>query len=112
MKLQTSIKPRRDGTVRATGVDGKTVYVFAPDEVGELVADVDCEQTVAMLLGTGQFEPVDPADFDKAGELVKPHEEDEDEVDDDEDDGDMNAMPVEANTPPARKGRGRKTKAE
>lgn len=122
MKLQTSIPPRRDGTLNVTGLDGQT-YAFAKGEDGELVGDVTDEATVAHLLAGGMFFPADPADFDAALELTKvPGDDDEqdgegqasgdDQGDEDGDDeqGDMNAMPVEAATPPAPKRNARKAK--
>lgn len=112
MKLHTSIAPRRDGTVRATGKDG-SVFVFAPGTDGELSCDVTDPVLVANLLSTEQFWPADANDFDSAASLFqapKP-DGDKDQLPDDdepgEDDGDdegepvnMNAMPVEANTAP------------
>jgi hypothetical protein len=112
MKLQTSIKPRRDGTVRAQGLDGVT-YVFTPGEDGELTADVTDEATVAFLLRTQNFWPADPEDAERAMDLVKSNESDgedgEDESEDEDDEPSVDALPVEANTPPAPK-RARKAK--
>lgn len=109
MKLQTSIKPRRDGTVTVLGQDRQT-YVFAAGPDGELTADVADEATVAHLLATGNFWPADEADQEQALELVKQAQKaDEADEDDDEDEADDNALPVEAETPPApRRGRARK----
>ena len=105
MKLQTSIKPRRDGTVTVLGQDRQT-YVFAAGPDGELTADVADEATVAHLLATGNFWPADEADQEQALELVKQAQgDDEDEDDEDEPEG---GLPVEANTPPKRRGRPRK----
>ena len=105
MKLQTSIPPRRDGTVKVTGQDRQT-YVFAAGPDGELTADVADEATVAHLLATGNFWPADEADQEQALELVKQAQgDDEDEDDEDEPEG---GLPVEANTPPKRRGRPRK----
>lgn len=112
MKLQTSIAPRRDGTVRVSGLDRQT-YVFAPGPDGELTCDVTDVSTVAALLATQNFWPADPEDADRALDLVKkttqPEGGDDDEDDDEEDVAD--ALPVEANTPPAPK-RAKKAKAE
>lgn len=121
MKLLTEIKPRRDGTVRATAKDG-TAYVFTPDANGDLTCDVHDEALVAALLATENFWPVDQADYESAVKLVKPvvesqanadaaasgenDEDDGDEADDEADDEaepNMNALPVEAKTPPAAK---------
>lgn len=110
MKLQTSIKPRRDGTVTVLGKDRQT-YVFVAGPDGELTADVADEATVAHLLATGNFWPADEADQEQALELVKQAQKtDEDEGDEeDEDDEPVDALPVEAETPPApRRGRARK----
>ena len=98
MKLQTSIKPRKDGRVLATGANGKT-YIFASDDNGDLVGDVEHEPTIAMLLRTELFTPVDDGDFAAAIELTA-EVPDPDELDPD-DESDPDALPVEANTPPA-----------
>lgn len=119
MKLQTSISPRRDGTLSVTGLDGQK-YAFTKGEDGELVGDVADEPTVAHLLSGGMFFPADPADFDVALGLTKVDDDGDDENDqgptggqgqstgndDDDDDDDegsgeqSNALPLEANTPP------------
>ena len=115
MKLQTSIAPRRDGTVRVSGLDRQT-YVFAPGPDGELTCDVTDEATVAWLLATKNFWPADEQDFEAALELAKKAEPDggepggDDDLDDDEEEV-ADALPVEANTPPAPK-RAKKAKAE
>jgi len=105
VKLQTNIPPRRDGTVTVLGQDRQT-YVFAADDEGLLSADVADEATVAALLATGHFWPADADDAEQALALVKQAQgDDEDEDDDDEPE---DALPVEANTPPKRRGRSRK----
>jgi len=81
MKLLTTIRPRLDGTVIVTtlekGPKGKPITVtFAPSDDPEadpdqLVGDVDHEPTIKHLLGTGNFEPADEADFEHATELVQ-----------------------------------------
>jgi len=116
MKLQTSIAPRRDGTVRVSGLDRQT-YVFAPGPDGELTCDVTDEATVAALLATQNFWPADPEDADHALNLVKKTTQPDggepggdDDLDDDEEEV-ADALPVEANTPPAPK-RAKKAKAE
>ena len=123
MKLQTSIPPRRDGTVRVLGLDRQT-YVFVAGEDGELTGEVTDEATVAFLLESQNFWPADPEDAERALDLVKkPAAEGEEGGDGDDDDGDDDgeddedappALPIEANTPPApaRKTAARKTAAK
>ncbi len=107
MKLETSIALRNDGTVLWQGLD-KTRLVFKPDENGMVVCDVAHEETVAYLLRTGQFFPVDEADHQQASALVSQIAGDSEVNDDDHDDGededdevDPNALPIESSTPPA-----------
>lgn len=108
MKLQTTITPRRDGTVRVVGEDGQK-YDFKADADGALVCDVKDDATVSKLLAQGDFEPVDEEDFGKALELTRKAApaadgEDDGEGDDGDDDGDEGSsggMPVESHTPPA-----------
>lgn len=111
MKLQTEIKPRRDGTVIVDGVNGKK-YVFVADEVsGDLVCDVDDAAAAALLAG-GLFFPADPADYDAA--IVLSSDQGDDEGDDDGDDEGEEAvggLPVEADTPPKPRKPGRPKKA-
>jgi hypothetical protein len=108
MKLQTAIKPRRDGTINVLGQDRQT-YVFAADDDGLLTGDVADEATVAMLINTGNFWPASENDAQKALEIVKANQEPDEDGDEDEDDEPADAMPLEANTPPkARKPRARK----
>ena len=114
MKLQTNIPPRRDGTVTVLGQDRQT-YVFAADDEGLLSADVADEATVAALLATGNFWPAAESDAELALALVKEAEktaraEDGDDDEDDEEEP-QDGLPVEANTPPKRRG-GRPRKAE
>lgn len=116
MKLQTSIIPRRDGTVRVSGKD-KRVYAFEPNDDGQLVADVDDEELIARLLQQGTFYPDDPADYDAATALTESNSSlgrqqfrdgldetvpGEGGFDDDRDDApvDPSAPPLEANTTP------------
>ena len=97
MKLQALIKPRKDGSVLSTGLDGKT-YKFSADESGDLVCDVDHEPTVANLLRTENFTPIEESDFGVAANLsAEPIDQDDD------DESDPDALPVEANTPVRRK---------
>lgn len=102
MKLQTSIKPRRDGTVTVLGKD-RQIHVFVADDEGLLSADVADEATVAALLATGNFWPADESDAEQALALVKQAQADDEDEDEPED-----ALPVEANTAPKRRGRPRK----
>lgn len=116
MKLQTSIKPRRDGTVKVTGQDRQT-YVFVADSDGELSCDVTDTATVARLLAGGEFWPANTEDHDAAMALtVAGDDEDDEPADGDDladDVGDINALPLEANTPPvARRKPGPKPKAK
>ena len=106
MKLQTNIPPRRDGTVTVLGQDRQT-YVFAADDEGLLSADVADEATVAALLATGHFWPADADDAEQALALVKQAQGDDEDDEDDEDEPE-DALPVEANTAPKRRGRPRK----
>lgn len=106
MKLETTVPLRRDGTVIVTGLD-KQRYVFKPEpESGLVVCDIAHEPTVAHLLNFGNFFPADEADHEAANRLLDglvPVDDDADDPDDDEDDDeiDLNALPVEAGTPPA-----------
>lgn len=112
MKLQTSIQPRRDGTVKVTGQD-RQPYVFAADDNGDLVCDISDEPTIAFLLATDNFFPADPADHDKALALTEALTKNEggeggdgDAGDDEEDDDEVETevvnggLPIEAGTPP------------
>lgn len=97
MKLLTSIPPRRDGTVNATGLDG-VVYKFERNADGELACEIEHQPTVAYLLEGGLFFPADAADYEAAIALTADPE-DLDESDELDDGG--NGLPIEANTPPA-----------
>lgn len=120
MKLQTSIKPRRDGVVKATSTATGKVYEFSADaDSGELACDVTDEKDIAQLLSTENFWPANPEDFDAAEQLTMQvavldtdgDEGDESEFDDEGDDPvNESAMPLEANTPPARNKPGPKPK--
>lgn len=66
MRLATSITARRDGTVRAAGMAGRSYTFTSTPPDGELVADVEHDDDLALLLATGHFYPADPADFDAA----------------------------------------------
>lgn len=97
MKLQTSIQPRRDGTLNVQGLDGKT-NGFAKDGEGVLTGEVTDEATLAHLLAGGDFYPANPEDFDAAQALLPKLDGDDGEGDDGDDTGD--GLPVEANSPP------------
>lgn len=115
MKLQTEIKPRRDGTVIATGQSGAR-YVFRANEAGDLVCEVASAADVAHLVGNELFWPADPKDYDAALALSAVDSEDDDGDDDGDDDltdEEMaGALPIEANTPPVRRKPGPKPKAK
>lgn len=96
MKIETSIKARREKTVRLTTPRGHTI-VFADDGAGRLVADVTDHADLAFILSRSEFSPVDEADFVQAESLIL-EEVGADDLPDD--DGDENAAPVEAVTPP------------
>jgi hypothetical protein len=81
--------------------------VFAADDEGLLSADVADEATVAALLATGHFWPADADDAEQALALVKQAQGDDEDDEDDEDEPE-GGLPVEANTPPKRRGRARK----
>lgn len=110
MKLQTTIKPRRDGTVIATSPKGVR-FVFQPNESRDLVCDVTDEAFVQYLLRNEDFLPYDAEDLAAAAALVGSPiggGTDLDEIDHteagsppgegeapDDDTGDENAAPVE-----------------
>lgn len=100
MKLETTIKPRRNGAVNVT-IAGLT-YIFAADEQGRLVADVGNDEHLAYLLGLGDFLPADEADFEVAQSLIELPD-DEAEGDDEPDEADFEVGPLEENTPPSGK---------
>lgn len=106
MKLQTSIKPRNDGTVTVSGLNGAQ-YVFAMDTDGELTCEVDHAPTVKHLIEGGLFFPCEEADFENALAIAIPQSE-LSEADDFEDMG--GGLPIEANTPPVPARGGRKAK--
>lgn len=97
MKLQTSIKPRNDGTVTVSGLNG-TQYVFAMGTDGELACEVDHAPTVKHLLEGGLFFPCEEADFESALSIAVAHPEPSVEEDFE---GTGGGLPIEANTPPA-----------
>ena len=109
MKIETTISPRRDGTVTFEHA-GKRV-VLMPDASGRLVADVEDDDVIAHMLSYDHFLPADEADFAVAERLTVQKVVDEEENDDDEEDDEEfpSAPPVEAATPPSRR-RPRKVK--
>lgn len=99
MKLETEIKPNGKGIVLVEF--GKDKYTFkAEQEGGALVCTVDKDDHVDHLLNLGTFFPADEADFARAARRVKRDEEQDEDKDDDEGEESMDAMPLEANTPP------------
>lgn len=106
MKLQTTIVPRTDGTVRVRGADNAE-FVFRRNAEGDLECDVRDLALVKRLLMTEDFYPVDDADFRAAATLTlkDPSIPGGDDLDDDDpDDGleddqdetaDLNALPIE-----------------
>lgn len=112
MKLGTTIKPRKDGTV--TSRFGTDVYVFKPEADGELYCDIENLAHVAVLLNSGNFFPANPDEYEVALSLSENTDVEGPDDDDDEDSND-DAAPVEAGTPPSnfrRRGRGKKAAAE
>lgn len=107
MKLLTSIPPRADGTVIVHAKDGKDC-TFAAGPDGELVGEVEHEETLRELLRSERFFPADPADYDRAMEITGPlsssADEEEEEADPDapgaEDEVVNGGLPVESNTAP------------
>jgi hypothetical protein len=121
MKLLTTIKPRRDGTVSVVGEDGQK-YVFQPDAEmgGALTCEVTDQSTVARLLVLGDFEPADPDDVDdalsiyaKARQSIAQGATGTADTDDEDDftETPNGGLPVEAETPPAPR-KPRKNRAE
>lgn len=102
MKLETTISPRRDGTVNVDLDNSR--YSFVADESGALVCDVENQEHATKLLCMGdRFFPADDADFEAASALVsgantgaKVSTDDDDDEDEDEDEPvNMNAAPIE-----------------
>ena len=108
MKLQTTIRPRREGVVNAAGEHGQN-FQFKPDEHGVLTCDVTCDETAAHLLSLGgDFYPEYEGDQRRLAESMRAAAaEEDDERDNDEDDA-GGGLPVEAGTPPV----ARKVKAK
>lgn len=109
MKLQTSILPRRDGTV-IVGCASGSKHTFVKNVAGDLVCDVTDEADVAELLRNGNFFPEDEADnvaaismLESSGVIGGDLDQDlgSPDLDDAGDDPvDPNAPPVEVPTPP------------
>lgn len=96
MKIETTIRPRTNGTVRAT--IGGTLYVFEADAEGRLVAEVEKDAHISALLARGdEFLPADEADFVLADTLVNSSAADGGDPDGGQDDEnyDPNAAPIE-----------------
>ena len=115
MKLQTTIRPRKDSAVNATGPSGR-VFRFMPDGGGVLTCDVDCDATVLHLLSLGgDFFPANEADLGRAELMLRAGGDDDsdasDELDSEADDDASDELPpVEAGTPPVSRKSGRKAK--
>lgn len=117
MKLLTTIKPRTGGTVTVRDAAGKP-HVFAPDDAGVMVCEIEDPALVGRLLAGEMFEPADEADHAQAEALLRDAiggdgEADDDGEGDDDFDGDPEAVPAgtlpeEANTPPVARARPRK----
>ena len=99
MKIETSIKPRRNGTVNVVMPGGKVIVFSALG--GRLTAEVADSADVQFLLGMSDFLPADEDDFAMASALIR-GEAGPQELGDDlpDDDGDENAAPVETATTP------------
>jgi len=110
MKIETSIKPRRNGTVNVVTPGGR-VIVFSAQDDGRLTADVADSADVQFLLGMSDFLPADSKDFAVAAALIRGADAPDDAGDDLlDDDGDENAAPVEKATAPKPSKPGKKPK--
>jgi len=110
MKLHTSVAARRDGSVWVDGLDGRP-FLFTPDDGGELACFVDHAPTIAHLIATGHFWPADERDFEKAVLLANAASVASSDDDDADDPAALDALPIEAETPPTPKRRGRPPRA-
>ena len=116
MKLQTDIKPRHDGTVKAH-MDGLD-YTFVSDESGVPSCDIQDRRAIFALLATGNFFPANPEDVEIAAAAAAAAQGDLDDLGDELSDGQdggpddgaddalddeqepaLDAMPIEANSP-------------
>lgn len=95
MKIQTTIAPRRDGTVKVAAPSGALLFINGGD--GRLVCDVTSDADASFLLKVDGFMPASEADIAKAEELIGLA------GDDDILDGDqginITAAPIDAMTP-------------
>lgn len=114
MKLNTDIKPRRDGTVNVKV--GDTTYTFCGVP---LAAEVEDESHVSFLLNNGAFYPENPEDFERAGLTLgaaltanTDGDDDQDEDDDENDEEELSGAPLEALTPAKPKPAAAKPKAK
>jgi hypothetical protein len=99
MKIETSIKPRRNGTLNVVTPCGQVIVFSAQD--GRLTAEVADAADVQFLLGMSDFLPADEDDFAMASALIRGEAGSDDAGDDlPDDDGDENAAPVETATAP------------
>ena len=110
MKLLCTIPPNGDGFILAE-FEKKVTYRFDADENGDLVAEVDNDKHVAVLLASGNFQPYDETDFSAATDILSSDENDDEGDEGDLDQVDLNAAPVEALTPASGK-KPRKAQAE
>lgn len=95
MKLETTIKPRKDGTVKVAVPSGGS-YAFTPDSEGCLCCEVTDEKDVAYLVGLGDFYPTNEGDYEAALNMAKKSDGAEEGGDDGgEDEGSESAPPVE-----------------
>ncbi len=69
MKLETTIKPRKDGSVKVAVPSGGS-YAFTPDKDGCLTCEVQDDADIAFLLDTGNFHPADEADHQEAIDIA------------------------------------------
>ena len=70
MKLETTIKPNREGKIVAHF--GATAYEFTPPKKGDGLpcCDVKDDEHAKHLLNTGNFHPADEKEFEKAAKLT------------------------------------------
>lgn len=124
MLLETLIPPRRDGTLALTGKSG-AVYPLTPSGEGTMIGEVGDDDALDLLNRSEDFFPSRDEDVAKLIELRRaaapadPVDLEDDDPDggqgepagggqvvpvvdlEDDDPIDPNALPVEANTPPA-----------
>jgi hypothetical protein len=99
MKIICAIPKNEEGYVLAEFP--KAAYKFEENEDGELMAEVDNEDHVAHLVGTGNFYPHDASDYQSVmdGIIGGEGNEEMDEFEGDDEQSDPNALPIEALTP-------------